>query len=161
MSHWTGTLDLVRTVLEGSSAWAAACAPAATVDRVVVGVGGHPWEGTFLRQDGAAKPLALPLAQIALGEPEWEPEGHKRWVRAGSATVDVVLAGGPNPEAYRRSVQLAEDLLDAYRAAADAGTLLADRLRVSGPPLYLPTNLPSPFAGNWAFQLTITWEINR
>lgn len=160
MSHWTGTLTLVRTVLEASAAWVAAVAPAAAADRVVVGVGGHPWDGTLLAI-GGKKTLALPLAQIGLGDPALEPNGVRRWIRRGSATIDVTMAGSATPQGYAAAVQLAEDLADAYRAASDAGTLLLSGITVSGPPLLLPPTAPTLFAGAWVFQLTLTWEINR
>lgn len=160
MSHWTGTLDLIRTTLSASAAWTAATSPAAPADRIVVGVGGHPWDGVFLTVS-ASKPLALPVAQIGLGNPQWQPSGHRRWERQGSATLDVAMAGGATPTGYRAAVQLAEDLMNAYRAASDAGTLILSDIEVSGPPLLMPASAPSPFAGAWVFQLTISWDMNK
>lgn len=158
---WSGTLDLIRQTLEVVPAWVTACAPAATADRIVVGIGGHPWDGTLLRHDGQAKPLALPLAQLALGEPEWEADGCRRWARTGSATLDVAMAGGPTPTDYAAAVQLAEDITQGFADAHDAGTCAMFRLRLSGPPLYLPQTAPSPFRAGWVFQLTLTWETSR
>lgn len=162
MSHWTGTLDLVRTTLEDMTAWQTACGGAiAAPKHIVTGIGGHPWDGTFLIAAGTAQALALPIAQIALGEPLWQPVGVKRWERDGEATVDVAMTGACTPAGYAAAVQLAEDLLDGYRAASDAGTLLLTQLRVTGTPLRLPQNIAAPFAGAWVFQLTLNWEMNR
>ena len=160
MSAWTGTLDLIRGVLEASSAWSAACS-AAPADHIVVGVGGHPWDGTLLRHDGVAKTLALPFAQIGLGSPEWEADGVKRWRRDGEATIDICLAGAATPTAYEPALELAEDLAQDFANAHDAGTFLGYRIRLSGPPLWLPPNSPTPFAGCWVFQLTISWETSK
>ena len=160
MSYWTGTLDLVRQVLEATPAWVTACAPALTANRTVVGVGGHPWDGTLLAL-GGKKPLALPIAQIGLGDPSCEPNGARRWSRRGSATIDFAMSAPATPQGYIAAVQLAEDVLESYRAAADAGTLLLSSISVSGPPLLLPPTAPSIFAGAWVFQITITWDINR
>jgi hypothetical protein len=158
---WSGTLDLIRQTAEAAPSWVAACGASPAADHIVTGVGGHPWDGTLLRHDGQAKPLALPLLQIALGEPEWESTGVRRWMRGGTATIDVCLAGGPNPAGYRDAVELAEGLMDDFVTAHDSGACLMYRLRVSGPPLYLPKNAPTPFAGCWVFQLTLTWETGR
>lgn len=160
-NHLIGTLDLAKAVIASAPAWVAACGSSPPAAHVVTGMAGWPYEDAMLTDAGAAA-LALPIAQLAIDEGHaLEPTGHHRWQRSGAFLIDVAMHAPRTPAGYRAATQLADDLLDAFRAACDTGALIATELTMPGPPICYPPEAPPLLRGAWAFRLRAGWITGR
>jgi hypothetical protein len=162
------TLDLLANALAAMPAAHDLCdaqgttpeRTATTLGRICMGDGEDlPREVTTW--SGAVVPFAPPLIFLGISANDETSPGLAAWINAVSLDIDILAASRPGDSRRDSGLRLADQasaLLDGLRAASTAGTLIAQGLRLSRPPIRFPPNALQGLANHWWMQITLTFQ---